>query len=153
MLAISATPETAAPLFGDYVNYIINGRLAEIYDAKETIYIESISAAVKEGLITPQQDMCPWVFTPRISDIMRLAEVFKSSGFNVLMMWSFDNPNWRSYVTEQQKIDSKIVNDTGLVPATYNCVITNQVAGRGMNIYDTRFQDWLCDSQQYADIG
>lgn len=153
LLAISATPEAAAPLFGDYVNYIINGRLAEIYDAKETIYIESISAAVKEGLITPQQDMCPWVFTPRISDIMRLAEVFKGSGFNVLMMWSFDNPNWRSYVTEQQKIDSKIVNDTGLVPAPYNCVITNQVAGRGMNIYDTRFQDWLCDSQQYADIG
>ena len=101
MLAISATSEIAATLFGDYVNYIIHGRLAEVYDARETIYVESISAAVNDGLITPQQDICPWVFTPRISDIMRLAEVFKAKKFNVLMMWSFDNPNWRDYVTEE----------------------------------------------------
>lgn len=153
LLAISATSEIAATLFGDYVNYIIHGRLAEVYDARETIYVESISAAVNEGLITPQQDICPWVFTPRISDIMRLAEVFKAKHFNVLMMWSFDNPSWRSYVTEEQRRDSEIVNTTGFVPAQYNCVITNQVAGRGLNIYDTRFQDWLCDSQQYSDIG
>ena len=97
--------------------------------------------------------MCPWVFTPRISDIMRLKEVFKAKGFNVLMMWSFENPDWRSYVTEEQRIDSKIVDDTGIVPEKYNCVITNQVAGRGFDVYDTRFQDWLCDSRQYSDIG
>lgn len=153
LLAISATPETAAPLFGDYVNYIIHGRLAEIYDARETIYVESIAAAVNEGLITPQLDMCPWVFTPRVSSILQLATVFKAKGFNVLMMWSYENPDWRKFVSDQQRADSKIVCDTGMVPPQYNCVITNQVVGRGLNIYDTRFQDWLCDSQLYTDIG
>ena len=153
LLAVSATPEIAATLFGDYVNYIIKGRLAEVYDARQTIYVESIAAAVNEGLITPNNNMCPWIFTPRISDIMRLREVMKARGFNVLTMWSFDNPEWRSYVTEEQRIDSKIVDDTGIVPEKYNCVITNQVAGRGFDVYDTRFQDWLCDSRQYSDIG
>ena len=153
LLAISATPEVAAPIFGDCINYILSGRLHEIYDARETIYVESIASAVLNGTIVPNNNMCPWVFTPRIADILRLAELFKSRGFNVLMLWSFDNTNWRGYVTPELQRDMAIVHKTGFVPAQYNCVITNQVTGRGIDIYDPRFQDWLCDSLSYADIG
>ena len=153
LLAISATPEVAAPIFGDCVNYILNGRLYEIYDARDTIYIESIAAAVLNGTITPDDNLCPWVFTPRISDILRLSELFKSHGFNVLMLWSYENPDWRAYVTPELKRDMAIVHNTGFVPGQYNCVITNQVTGRGVDIYDSRFQDWLCDSLSYSDIG
>lgn len=153
LLAISATPETAAPLFGDYVNYILNGRLNELYDARETIYIESISEAVSNGLITPDKNMCPWIYTPRVTDILRLAELFKARNFNVLTFWSLENPDWRQCVTDEIRLASKIILDTGMVPEPYNCVITNQAAGRGINIYDKRFQDWLCDSRAYVDIG
>ena len=89
----------AAPLFSDHVNYILNGRLVELFDARETIYVESVSAALAEGLLTPNTEICPWVFTPRISDILRLAEMFKTHGFNVLTLWSWDNADWREYVT------------------------------------------------------
>ena len=153
LLAISATPEAAAPIFGDCVNYILHGKLQEIYDARETIYIESIAAAAQSGMITPDKNMCPWIYTSRITDVMRLAELFKGCGFNVLTLWSYDNPAWRDYVTQEQRESIKIVHSTGFVPDKYNCVITNQVTGRGIDIYDERFQDWLCDSQSYADIG
>ena len=153
LLAISATPETAAPLFGDYVNYILNGRLNELYDARETIYIESISEAVSSGLITPDKNMCPWIYTPRVTDILRLAELFKARNFKVLTFWSLENPDWRQCVTDEIRRASKIILDTGMVPEPYNCVITNQAAGRGINVYDKRFQDWLCDSRTYVDIG
>ena len=153
LLAISATPEIAAPLFSDHVNYILNGRLVELFDARETIYVESVSAALAEGLLTPNTDICPWVFTPRVHDILRLSEMFKAKGFNVLMLWSWENPDWREYVTPQMRRDAQVLLDTGYVPEPYNCVITNQVAGRGLNIYDKRFQDWLCESRAYCDIG
>ena len=153
LLAISATPEMAAPLFSDHVNYILNGRLVELFDARETIYVESVSAALADGLLMPNNEICPWVFTPRVSDILRLTEAFKAKGFNVLKVWSWDNPDWRAYVTPQMQHDAQILFDTGYVPAPYNCVITNQAAGRGLNIYDKRFQDWLCESRAYCDIG
>ena len=153
LLAISATPEAAAPLFGQYVNYILYGKLQEIYDAKQVIYIESIAAAVNEGLITPNKNMCPWVFTQRITNIMRLAEVFRAKGFHVLTFWALDNPDWRAYVTPEIKEAAEYINTVHYVPPQYDCVITNQVAGRGIDIFDERFQDWLCDSLQYSDIG
>lgn len=153
LLAISATPEMAAPLFSDHVNYVLNGRLAELFDARETIYVESVSAALADGLVTPNDEICPWVFTPRVSDILRLAAAFKAKGFKVLTIWSWENPDWRAYVTPDMRRDTQILLDTGYVPAPYNCVITNQAAGRGLNIYDKRFQDWLCESRAYCDIG
>lgn len=153
LIAISATPESAAFIFGDSVNYILNGRLNEIFDARVTIYIENIASAVLNGMITPNKDMCPWVFTPKVSDVLRLAELFTAHGFHVLTLWSYENPDWRGYVTDEMKRDMQIVHDTGFVPAQYDCVITNQVTGRGIDIYDKRFQDWLCDSHSYSDIG
>lgn len=153
LLAISATPEAAAPIFGDCVNYILNGRLTEIYDARNTIYVESIAAAVSSGLITPDNNMCPWIFTPYISDVLRLKEIFSAHGFNVLTIWSYENPDWRAYATQEMRDAAASVNKTGWVPDKYNCVITNQAVGRGIDIYDTRFQDWLCDSRSYMDIG
>lgn len=153
LLAISATPEIAAPLFSDHVNYILNGRLVELFDARETIYVESVSAALSEGLLVPNEEICPWIFTPRVHDILRLADMFKIKGFKVLMLWSWENPAWRDYVTPQMRRDAQVLLDTGYVPQPYNCVITNQAAGRGLNIYDKRFQDWLCESRAYCDIG
>ena len=153
LIAISATPEVAAPLFSDHINYILNGRLCEIFDARETIYVESVSAALADGLLVPNAEICPWVFTPRIGDVLRLAEMFKAKGFNVLTYWSWENPDWKNYVTDEMRRDCEIMNNTGYVPQQYNCVITNQAAGRGLNIYDKRFQDWLCESRTYCDIG
>ena len=102
LLAMSATPELAAVLFGDYVNYIVRGKIEEIYDARETIFIESVAAALADGIICPNKHMCPWVYTERVTDILALAEMFRSRGFTVLMLWSFDNnPTWRQYVTAE----------------------------------------------------
>jgi len=74
LIAMSATPEIAASLFGDYINYIMRGKIDEIYDAKETVFIESVSAALNDGLICPDKNMCPWIYTERVTDIMRLQE-------------------------------------------------------------------------------
>lgn len=154
LLAMSATPELAAVLFGDYVNYIVRGKIEEIYDARETIFIESVAAALADGIICPNKHMCPWVYTERVTDILALAEMFRSRGFTVLMLWSFDNnPTWRQYVTAEQREALAYINQQHLVPEPYDCVITNQVAGRGIDIYDMRFQDWICNSRNYADIG
>lgn len=154
LLAMSATPEIAAALFGDYVNYIMRGKIDEIYDARETIFIQSVAAAVAEKLICPSKHMCPWIYTERVTDIFVLAELMTANGFNVLMLWSFDNnTNWRGFVTQEQRDALQYINETHLVPPQYDCVITNQVAGRGIDIYDTRFQDWICNSRNYTDIG
>lgn len=153
LIAISATPELAAQLFSDKVNYILNGRLEEIFDAKFTYYINNIAEYFKNEIVTPREDMCPWIYTPRVTDIMRLAEICRNKGFNVLTMWSDNNRNWGYLMTEEIKEAIRYIQETSLVPSQYNCVITNQVMGRGMDIYDTRFQDWFCDSNEYADIG
>lgn len=154
LIAMSATPEIAASLFGDYINYIMRGKIDEIYDAKETVFIESVSAALNDGLICPNKNMCPWIYTERVTDIMRLQEQFTAKGFHVLTLWSFENnPDWRGCVTDKQREGLKYINEHHMVPPEYDCVITNQVAGRGIDIYDTRFQDWICNSRNYMDIG
>lgn len=152
LIAISATPEIAAQLFSDRVNYILEGRLEEIFDAKFTYYINSIAEYFKQDIVVPRDDMCPWIYTPRVGDIMRLAEICRNKGFNVLTMWSDANYNWCQYMTDEIREAIKYIQETNMVPAQYNCVITNQVMGRGMDIYDTRFQDWFCDSNEYAEI-
>lgn len=152
LIAISATPEIAAQLFSDRVNYILNGRLEEIFDARFTYYINNIAEYFKQEIVTPRDDMCPWIYTPRISDIQRLAEICRAKGFSVLTLWSDANRNWSYLMTDEIKEAITYIQETNLVPEKYNCVITNQVMGRGMDIYDTRFQDWFCDSNEYADI-
>jgi hypothetical protein len=69
-------------------------------------------------------------------------------------LWSFDNnSDWRAYVTEEMRNAELYMRDTHMVPAQYDCVITNQAFGRGFDIIDERFQDWFCDSKYYSDIG
>lgn len=154
LLAVSATPESAAVLFSGYVNYILNGRLDEIFDAKNTVYVENVAKYIASDIVTPQTNICPWIFTPHINDILRLAELCKSKGFKVLTVWSFDNnSDWRAYVTEEMRNAELYMRDTHMVPAQYDCVITNQAFGRGFDIIDERFQDWFCDSKYYSDIG
>lgn len=152
LIAISATPEIAAQLFSDRVNYILEGRLEEIFDARFTYYINNIAEYFKNGMVQPREDMCPWIYTPRVTDILRLAEVCRNAGFRVLTLWSDANRNWSEFMTDEIRAAVKHIQETNMVPAQYNCVITNQVMGRGMDIYDTRFQDWFCDSNEYADI-
>lgn len=152
LIAVSATPEIAAQLFSDRVNYILNGRLEEIFDARFTYYINNIAEYFKQEIVTPRADMCPWIYTPRISDIQRLAEICRAKGFSVLTLWSDANRNWSYLMTDEIREAIAYIQETNKVPEKYNCVITNQVMGRGMDIYDTRFQDWFCDSNEYADI-
>ena len=49
LIAVSATPENAASYFRDYINYILKGKLEEKYDALETIYVENVIEALKDG--------------------------------------------------------------------------------------------------------
>jgi DNA-binding transcriptional MocR family regulator len=103
LIAISATPEIAAQLFSDKVNYVLQGRLEEIFDARFTYYINSIAEYFKQGIITPQEGKYPWIYTPKISDIQRLAEICRNAGFVVLTMWSDANRNWGSLMTDEIK--------------------------------------------------
>lgn len=48
----------------------------ERYDAKETIYIESIASAVRDGLIKPAEGRKFWCFTKYVADAIRLEALF-----------------------------------------------------------------------------
>ena len=117
LIAVSATPEIAAQLFSDRINYILNGRLEEIFDARFTYYINNIAEYFKQEIVTPRADMCPWIYTPRISDIQRLAEICRGKGFSVLTLWSDANRNWSYLMTDEIKEAIAYIQETNMVPA------------------------------------
>lgn len=153
LIAISATPEYAALYFRDYVNYIIKGKLEEKFDAQNTYYLESIIAGVKARIIVPAPGKKYWCFTKYVADALRLKVILEAAGFTVLIMWSPENKTYKEIYTREQQEGLDMVIQEGRVPPQYDFVITTGIVGRSINIYDTSFQDWICNSNEYEDIG
>ena len=153
LLAISATPELAGNLFADYINYILKGKIEEVYDAKKTLYIESVAAALKDKVIIADDEHKFWCYTKYINDILRIENLARQCGFNVLSLWSHDNPKYKDLWTKDKTEAIQLIQKEGVIPSQYNFVIVNDVIGRAVDIIDTNFQDWLCNSQDYEDIG
>ena len=76
-----------------------------------------------------------------------------SVGFNTLGLWSQDNAKYRAMFSDAQREGlNKIINE-GMVPSQYNFIVTTGVVGRSVDVYDTSIQDWICNSNEYEDVG
>ena len=153
LIAVSATPEYAALYFRDYINYILKGKLEEKYDAQNTFFIESVIEAVTQKLIWPGDGRKYWCFTKYVGDALRIKVMLESVGFVVLILWSPDNKNYRELFTKEQQEGLDSITSKGQVPPQYDFVITTGVIGRSVSVYDTSFQDWICNSNEYEDVG
>ena len=153
LLAISATPELAGNLFADYINYILKGKIEEVYDAKKTLYIESVATALKDRVIVADGEHKFWCYTKYINDILRIETLARQCGFNVLSLWAQDNPKYKELWTSEKTEARRLIQQEGLIPPQYDFVVVNDVIGRAIDIVDTNFQDWLCNSNDYEDIG
>lgn len=152
LIAISATPENAALYFRDYINYILKGQLEEKFDAQLTYYINSAIDAMHAGEITPEGGRKYWCYAKYVSDVLRIKAAAEAVGFKVLALWSKDNLKYKAlFSSEQEEGLNRILNE-GLVPEQYDFVITTGVVGRSINVYDTSFQDWICNSDEYEDV-
>ena len=152
LLAISATPECAAYYFEDYINYILRGKLENKYDAKKTIFIDNVIAALKMGIIAPQQGKKFWCYTKYVHDAQQIESVARQQGFNALALWSPSNPAYHNEFTSERSDALSMIQKTGRAPDTYDFIITTGVLGRGVNVYDALFQDWICNSTEYEDV-
>lgn len=152
LIAMSATPEFAAAYFSEYLNYILTGKLENYYDAQQTLYIDGVIEAIKNGIIKPEPNKRFWCYTKYINEALRVEAMAKSATFNVISLWSKENPDHRHEYTEEKAKVSKIIQDEHLVPRPYNFIITTGVLGRGVDIFDTSIQDWICNSKDYEEM-
>ena len=151
LLAISATPENAAYYFKDYINYIFKGRLEERYAAEETIFIEDLVSAIKTDVISIGRKY--WCFVRSIHDGFRVCSMASGKGFNPLMLWSRNNRDWSHLMTQERKEALDMIEKVGRVPEGYDFIVITAAGCRGINIYDTSFQDWICNSDEFEDLG
>jgi len=152
LIAISATPEFAAAYFSEYLNYIFTGKLECANDAKETIYIDNIIDAIKDGTIQPVEGRRYWCYTKYVHEALRIEAMARSRNFNTIAVWSEGNPNYKKEYTEEKARVTAIVRDEYRVPQPYNFIVTTGVLGRGVDIYDSTIQDWICNSKDYEEI-
>ena len=152
LLAVTATPEFAANYFGSYVNYILSGILENKYDALETIFIDDVVEAIKDGRIKPAEDKRFWCFTKYVNEALRIEVAARASSFDTICLWAESNENHKKIYTEEKKRITKIIKDEHYVPAPYDFIITTGVLGRGVDIFDTSIQDWICNSNDYEEI-
>lgn len=150
LLAISASPERAALFFRDYINYILKGRLEEKFYAQETNYIDSVCSAIKDGIICKGRKY--WCFTTYVTDAFRIENMARTYGLSPLVLWSEKNENWRHLMTPERKEALRRIENEEDLPEEYDMIIITAAGCRGFNIYDTSFQDWICDSIEYEPI-
>ena len=150
LLAISASPERAALYFSDYINYILKGQLEEKFHALETEYINDVCGAIKDGTIAPGRKY--WCFTTYITDGFRIERMACTHGFNVLVLWSERNEEWKHLMTPERKEALRRIEREEDLPEEYDMVIITAAGARGFSVYDTSFQDWICDSTEYEAI-
>ena len=151
LLAISATPENAAYYFRDYINYILNGQIEEIFSAEQTIYISDVISAIKDGTIKTGRKY--WCYTRYVHHAFEIENVARARGFNPIVLWSEENPTWQHLMTPERKRALKMIRSENVVPPEYDMVIITAIGMRSINLYDTSFQDWICNSDDYEDIG
>ena len=147
LLAISASPDRAALYFKEYINYILEGQLEEKYVARETYFINSVCGAIKDGTIHKGRRY--WCFTSYIHDGFRIASLGEGYGLHCLVLWSERNEQWRHLLTDERKAALQCIAEERDLPEEYDMIIITAAGNRGINIYDTSFQDWICDSTEY----
>ena len=91
LIAISATPEFAAVYFQEYLNYILKGRLENKFDALETIFIDNVIAAIKDGRLIPAPGRRYWCYTRYITNALRIEAAARCAHFNTISLWSEEN--------------------------------------------------------------
>lgn len=150
LLAISASPERASLYFRDYINYILKGQLEEKFFARETEYINSVCGAIKDGTIHAGRKY--WCFTTYVTDGFRIAAMAEAYGLHTLVLWSERNEDWKHLLTPERKEAWRRIEAEEDLPEEYDMVIITAAGNRGLNIYDTSFQDWICDSTEYEAV-
>ena len=103
--------------------------------------------------ISPKSGKKYWCFTKYISNVLAISAMARSVGFNVLSLWSEDNAKYRTLFMHDQKEGLDQIINEGTVPPQYNFIITTGVIGRSVNVYDSTIQDWICNSNEYEDVG
>lgn len=153
LLAISATPELAANLFEDYLNFIVKGKLQEVYAAQETVVIESVGAALRDGTIKPGRKF--WCYAQRIADELYIEKLAREAGFKTVSLWSSANVSWKDQYTPEKAALTSYITQHHCLPPDCDCdfLIVNGVVGRSVDWYDTSFQDWICNSTEYEELG
>lgn len=152
LLAVSATPDLAASIFTNYINDIFEGKIENAYAAQQTLYIESVIAALKNGLIKP--GVCKfWCYTQYIRDILRIEEIAKQQGFKTIALWNRDNTKYKKLWNEEKDNALSSIVEGGIIPEQYDFVIANDVIGRGVDVLDNTYQDWICNSTVYESVG
>jgi len=152
LLAVTATPEFAANYFRDYVNYVLTGHLENKYDALEVIFIDNVIDALKSGVLRPEPGRRYWCYTRYINDGLRIEVNASAVNFKTLMLWSSENKYHKDKYTEEKRRVTEYIKTENAVPEPYDFIITTGVLGRGVDIYDTSIQDWICDSDEYEDV-
>lgn len=152
LIAVTATPEFAANYFRDYVNYVLTGHLENKYDALETIFIDDVVAALKDGTLRPEKGKRYWCYTRYINNGLRIEVNANAVNFNTIMMWSPENKYHKDKYTDEKRRVTEYIKTENAVPEPYDFIITTGVLGRGVDIYDTTIQDWICDSDEYEDV-
>lgn len=152
LIAISATPQFAAAYFSEYINYILTGQLENYYDAKATYYIDDVVDALRDGTLAPKQNRRYWCYTKYVHEALRIEAMAAAVGHKVIALWSQNNPDHRKQYTEQKAAVTAVIRDEHRVPQPYTFIVTTGVLGRGVDIYDTSIQDWICNSKDYEQI-
>lgn len=152
LIAVSATPELAAGYFGDYLNYILTGKLECINDAKATIFIQDVIQCLKDGTFKPVDGRRYWCYTKYVHEALAIEAEARACNFHVISFWSDNNNNYRHLYTEEKAKAAKIIIDEHYVPQPYDFIITTGVLGRGVDIFDYSIQDWICNTSDYEDI-
>lgn len=152
LIAVSATPEFAAGYFSEYLNYILTGKIECINDAKATIFIHSIINSINNKEFIPCSGRRYWCYTKYIHEALAIESAAKANGFHTISLWSESNPDHREEYTEEKARVTAVIRDEHMVPQPYNFVVTTGALGRGIDVFDTSVQDWICNSYDYEDI-
>ena len=69
--------------------------------------------------------------------------------FTTISLWSESNELHKDKYTEEKAMVTETIRKSHYVPQPYNFIITTGVLGRGVDVYDTSIQDWICNSKEY----
>lgn len=152
LIAVSATPEFAASYFSEYLNYILTGKLECANDAKETFFVHDVVEAIKDGTFAPQSGRRYWCYTKYVHEALAIEAMARSKQFNTISIWAEGNSLHKAKYTEEKARVTQIVKDLHYVPQPYDFIVTTGVLGRGVDVYDTTIQDWICNSKDYEEI-
>ena len=152
LIAVSATPEFAASYFSEYLNYILTGKLECAYDAKTTYFIHDVCSAIKDGTFSSEDGRRYWCYTKYVHEALAVEAMARAHNFTTIALWSEGNEKYKDKYTKEKADVTATIKNLHYVPQPYNFIVTTGVLGRGVDIYDTTIQDWICNSEEYEEI-